>query len=90
MKKPALKPLPILRTDEEAEEFVANADLTEYDLSHRISWSEFEQRMKDASIHLRLPRGQLDHIKAEAEKRGVPYQRFMRELMERGMRTLAR
>ena len=88
MKKPALKRLPILHTDEEAEDFVANANLTEYDLSHRVSLSEFERRFKDASIHMRLPRGQLDQIKAEAEKRGIPYQRFMRELIERGMRTL--
>ncbi len=88
MKKPALKRLPILHTDEEAEDFVANADLTQYDLSHRITLSELERRLKDASIHLRLPQGQLDYIKAEAEKRGIPYQRFMRELMERGMRTL--
>jgi hypothetical protein len=31
MKK--LKPLPVLMSDEEAEHFVENADLTEYDLS---------------------------------------------------------
>ncbi len=90
MKKPVLKRLPLLRTDEEAEDFVANADLTQYDLSHRISLSEFELRMKDASIHMRMPQGQLDEIKAEAEKRGIPYQRFMRELIQRGMSTLSR
>ena len=88
MKKPALKPLPILHTDKEAEDFVANADLTQYDLSHRISLSELELRLKDASIHLRLPQGQLDQIKSEAERRGIPYQRFMRELIQRGMSTL--
>ena len=35
MKKPpkALKQFPVLRTDEEAEDFVANADLSEYDFS---------------------------------------------------------
>jgi predicted DNA binding CopG/RHH family protein len=36
----------------------------------------------------RPKRGQLVAIKAEAEKRGIPYQRFVRELIERGMRTL--
>ena len=56
----------------------------------RISLSEFELRMKDASIHMRLPRGQLDEIKAEAERRGIPYQRFIRELIQRGMNTLSR
>lgn len=89
MKKPALKRLPILHSDEEAEDFVANSDLTQYDLSHRISLSELELRAKDASIHLRMPQGQLDEIKAEAERRHIPYQRFMRELIQRGMRTLS-
>lgn len=88
-KETAKKRFPVLHTDDEAEDFVANADLTQYDLSHGIRLSELERRLKDASIHLRLPQGQLDYIKAEAEKRGIPYQRFMRELMERGMRTLA-
>jgi predicted DNA binding CopG/RHH family protein len=89
MKKQGAKKLPLLLTDEEAERFVAESDLTEYDLSGGIPLSQFELQMKDASIHLRLPQGQLDEIKAEAERRHIPYQRFMRELMERGMRTLS-
>jgi predicted DNA binding CopG/RHH family protein len=76
-------------TDEEAERFVEDADLTEYDLSGMVRLSQFERDAKDASIHLRLPQGQLDEIKAEAEKRGIPYQRFMRELMQRGMAALS-
>jgi predicted DNA binding CopG/RHH family protein len=92
MTKPSLKPLPRLLTDEDAERFVAEADLTEYDLSGMVPVSEllkqFELQAKSASIHLRLPQGQLDQIKAEAQKRGIPYQRFMRDLMRRGMGTL--
>lgn len=87
-KDPGKKRLPVLHTDEEAERFVAESDLTQYDLSGGIPLSEFELRMKDASIHLRLPQGQLDQIKSEAQRRGIPYQRFMRELIQRGMSTL--
>ena len=49
---------------------------------------EFES--KSSRVTMRLPESQLNKIKAEAEKRGVKYQRFMRELMERGMQTLHR
>lgn len=45
MAKVPLKKLPILRTDEEAEQFVAEANLTEYDLSSRIRLSELERRL---------------------------------------------
>lgn len=89
MPKQNLKPLPRLFTDEDAERFVEGADLTKYDLGGMVRLSDFEREAKDASIHLRLPQGQLDEIKAEAEKRGIPYQRFMRELMQRGMAELA-
>jgi predicted DNA binding CopG/RHH family protein len=37
---------------------------------------------------MRMPESQLEAIKAEAKKRGVKYQRFMRELLDRGMQTL--
>ncbi len=44
------KPLPKLRTDDEAERFVAEADLTEYDLSGlRMVQFEFEPKAR-ASI----------------------------------------
>lgn len=82
------KPWPILKTDEAVDDFVATADLSEYD------WGElepvrYEFEDKSARVTMRIPESQLEHIKAEATKRGVKYQRFMRELMERGMRTLS-
>lgn len=88
MDKQKGKPLPTLLTDEEAERFVAESDLTEYDLSGMVPLSQFEFHSKDASVHMRLPQGQLAQIKAEAQRRGVPYQRFMRELMQRGLASL--
>ncbi len=47
---------------------------------------EFED--KSARLNMRLPESQLAAIKAEAEKRGMKYQRFIRELIDRGMQTL--
>lgn len=81
------KPWPTLPTDEDAEKFVEEADLTEYDWS-AAEPVHYEFEDKSARVTMRLPESQLERIKAEAAKRGVRYQRFMRELMERGMRTL--
>lgn len=83
------KPWPSLPTDEAAEAFVEQADLSEYDwgAAEPIRY-EFED--KSARVTMRIPESQLEHIKAEAARRGVKYQRFMRELMERGLRSLSR
>src|SRR3954453_14598603 len=53
------KDWPALRTDEEAERFVAEADLTEYDFSTMVPVS-FELRRKDRSVSLRLPKTLFD------------------------------
>ena len=48
------KPLPPLRSDEEAEQFVDTADLSEYDLSG-FKPMRFEIEPKAASLNMRLP-----------------------------------
>ncbi len=82
-----LKKLPVLLTDEEAEQFVDTADLSEYDLSG-FKPMHFEFENKTARVNMRIPEKQLEAVKAEAKKRGIPYQRFMRELLALGMRSL--
>ena len=66
-----LKPLPILRSDEEAERFVDTADLSQYDLSGGRRM-QFEFAAKTARVNMRLPEAQLQAVKAEAQKRGCP------------------
>lgn len=79
-----LKPMRTFYTDEEAEDFVATADLTEYDLSGgRLV--RFELRPKDRSINLRLPAPLLDAVRGQAEKAGMPYQRFIRMALEQAL-----
>jgi predicted DNA binding CopG/RHH family protein len=75
------KPFPALRTDEEAERFVAEADLTEYDLSS-MRLVRFEFQPKSERVNMRLPKSLLDAVKAAAAKAGVPYQRFIRQVLE--------
>jgi predicted DNA binding CopG/RHH family protein len=82
MKKPIpkLKKIPTFNTDEEAEEFVATADLSEYDLSGKLVRFEFEK--KSARINMRLPESLLRTVKERASKHGIPYQRFIREAIQ--------
>jgi predicted DNA binding CopG/RHH family protein len=79
--KKKFKKLPKLRSDKEAEEFVANSDLTEYDLSGG-QFVRFEFQPKSERVNMRLPRSLLDAVKATAAKAGVPYQRFIRQALE--------
>ena len=82
-----LKQWPKLNSDEEAEKFVEEADLSQYDWS-AMKPVRYEFEDKSARLNMRLPQSQLLAIKAEAEKRGIKYQRFIRELLDRGMQTL--
>ena len=78
----ALKKLPVLKTDDEAERFVDEADLAEYDLSgfRRV---HFEFLRKTASVHLRLSEDLLEAVKRRARERGIPYQRLIRQAIEK-------
>ncbi len=54
MKEKSLKKLPPLLSDEEAENFIDTADLSEYDLSD-FSQIKFEFEPKASTINMRLP-----------------------------------
>jgi predicted DNA binding CopG/RHH family protein len=75
------KPFPDLRTDEEAEDWLQNADLTEYDLSD-MKKARFELAPKDATISLRLAAALLATLKTRAAEANMPTQRFIRVLIE--------
>jgi predicted DNA binding CopG/RHH family protein len=80
------KKLPKLRSDKEAEEFVAHADLTEYDLSG-LRITRFEFQPKTERVNMRLPRPLLEAVKALAAKAGIPYQRFIRQALETAVQS---
>jgi predicted DNA binding CopG/RHH family protein len=75
------KKLPKLTTDEAAEAFIADANLTEYDLSG-LKPVRFEFQPKGRSITMRLSEPLLEALKEEAERSGMPYQRFIRQALE--------
>lgn len=79
-----LKKLPRLQSDAHAERFVAESDLSRYDLS-ALEPTRFEFAPKAARINMRLPSKLLKAVKLAAAERGVPYQRFIRQTLERAV-----
>jgi predicted DNA binding CopG/RHH family protein len=82
--KGALRPFPTFASDQEAEEFVDNADLSEYDFSG-FAPAPYEFKAKDATISMRVPQDLLDAVKSQASREGIPYQRFIRRTLERAL-----
>jgi predicted DNA binding CopG/RHH family protein len=78
--------VPQMKTDKDVESFIEQ-DLSDLDFSQFKSF-RFEFENKDARVNMRLPKRQLDAVKAEAKRRGIPYQRLMRELLETGLERL--
>jgi predicted DNA binding CopG/RHH family protein len=83
------KTIPTFRSDEEAEAFVAKANLSDYDLSGG-QVVRFEMRPKDKAVSLRLPEKLLDAVREAAKREGVPYQRFIRMAIETALDKVAR
>lgn len=76
-----LKPMPSLRSDAEAENFVENVDLSDFDLSG-FKPMRFEIVKKEASLNMRVPIALMEAVKAKAKEQGVPYSRYIRMVLE--------
>ena len=76
-----MKTVPKMTTDEEAEDFLAQ-DLSDLDFRQfrKVNW---EAEAKTARVNMRLPEGLIAAVKARAAQRGIPYQRLIREALER-------
>ena len=75
------KPLPALTSDAAAEDFVAESDLTRFDLTAFRPHS-FEFAPKSKQVNMRFPEALLDAVKAKASAQGMTYQRFIRQVLE--------
>jgi predicted DNA binding CopG/RHH family protein len=76
--------IPGFNTEAAAERFAGKADLTRNDLSG-LKPAQFEFLRKSAQLNMRLPKPLLDAVKSRALERGIPYTRFLRELIEQGI-----
>jgi predicted DNA binding CopG/RHH family protein len=77
------KKVPRLKTDREAEAFLAQ-DLSNLDFS-QLKTTRFEFEKKDEQINMRVPKPLLAAVKARAKARGIPYTRLIRETLEQAM-----
>ena len=82
-KRPMRRKVPRLRTDEQAEAFLAQ-DLSNLDFS-QFKTVRFEFEKKDEQINMRVPKPLLAAVKARAKARGIPYTRFIRETLEQAV-----
>lgn len=79
MKKKNLKKIPKFKNEDEEFEFWSTHDSTEY-----VDWSKakrmFFPNLKPSTktISIRLPESLLEHLKALANKRDVPYQSLLK------------
>ena len=82
-KRPMNKKVPRLRTNEQAEAFLAQ-DLSNLDFS-QFKPARFEFEKKEEQINMRVPKPLLAAVKARAKARGIPYTRFIRETLEQAV-----
>jgi predicted DNA binding CopG/RHH family protein len=75
------KRLPALKSDKEAEELLEK-DLSEYINAENLAPFPFEYRPKRKSVNLRISDELLNAVRAAARRRGIPYQRYIRQALE--------
>jgi predicted DNA binding CopG/RHH family protein len=78
------KKFPVLKTDEEAEAFLEQ-DLTDYLHSGNFKPMPFEFLPKEKSINLRISETLLKEVQTQAKREGIPYQRYIRQALERAI-----
>jgi predicted DNA binding CopG/RHH family protein len=79
--------VPELTTDSDAEAFLEQ-DLSDLDYA-AFQPARFEFERKAARVNMRLPDSLLEAVKRKAARRGIPYQRFIREALEDAVATKA-
>ncbi len=79
-----MKTIPNFKTDKEAEDFL-DQDLSGLDFS-QFKPTSFEFKSKDTQVNMRFPSQLLDAVKATAAKHKMPYQKFIREVLERAIK----
>jgi predicted DNA binding CopG/RHH family protein len=79
------KSIPPLKTDKAAENFLRQ-DLSDYLHAENFASASFEFLPKTENINLRVPAPLLKAIKQRAKRVSMPYQRYIRHILEREVR----
>ena len=75
--------VPKMTTDEQAEAFIEQ-DLSDLDFT-QFAPLDWEHMPKTARITMRVPAPLVEALKARAKARGIPYQRLVREAIEKAV-----
>ncbi len=78
------KKLPALRSDKDAEDLL-DQDLSKYISARNLEPFPFEYMPKQKSVNLRISDELLKAVRAAARRRGIPYQRYIRQALERAV-----
>lgn len=84
-----LKPMPKFKNEEDERDFWSKHDSSEY-----IDWSKADRvvfpnlKPSTRTISIRVPESLLSRIKTEANRQDVPYQSFVKVLLDKEIREL--
>jgi predicted DNA binding CopG/RHH family protein len=73
--------LPALKSDKEAED-ILDKDLSAYINGENLVPYPFEYKPKQKSVNLRISEELLNAVRVAARRRGIPYQRYIRQALE--------
>ncbi len=79
------KKFPAFKTDKEADKFLEQ-DLSDYISAENFAPFQFEFRPKQKSVNLRISEELLNAVRDVAQRRGIPYQRYIRQTLEASLR----
>ncbi len=77
--------IPGFKSDEEAEAFLEQGDLSDYIGAENFARATFEFLPKDTKINLRVPRPLLEAVKQQARHEGMSYQKYIRRVLEQSV-----
>lgn len=78
------KKLPTLKSDKQAED-VLNGDMSEYLNDANFTSVSFEFLPKTEKVNLRLPAPLLQAVKEQAKDQSMPYQKYIRYVLEKNL-----
>lgn len=80
------KRLPKLKNDSDLEHFLEQ-DISSYLTPENLTAMSFEFEPKEKVVNLRVSAGLLDEIKKAAQKRKMPYQKYIRQTLELAVKS---
>lgn len=79
------KQLPKFKNDSEIEKFL-DRDLSDYLIPENFEAVTFEFEPKEKVVNLRMSKALFERIKSAAQKKNIPYQRYIRQALEHSVR----